>query len=109
MRRTICFILLALSPTALLAQYPNIRVSRPESMNPEEVTIAINPANPQQLAAGANLNYYYLSNDGGANWVEKRLTSTLGVYGDPCVIFDALGSLYYGHLSNPPMAEKPGG
>jgi hypothetical protein len=95
---SICMIL----PALLSAQYPNIRVSRPESTRPEEVTLAINPANPQQLAAGANLNFYYLSNDGGLNWTENRLTSTLGVYGDPCVIFDATGSLYYGHLSNPP-------
>lgn len=102
MPRTIGFILLAALSPALLAQYPNIRVSRPESTRPEEVTIAINPANPQQLAAAANIDYYYLSNDGGASWVEKRLTSTFGVWGDPCVIFDAPGNLYYGHLSRPP-------
>lgn len=27
--------------------------------------------------------------------------SSLGVWGDPCVIFDAEGNLYYGHLSDP--------
>lgn len=104
MYRTFYLLLLGATSTTLLAQYPNIRVSRPESTNPEEVTIAINPANPQQLAAGANINYYYRSNDGGTTWAEERLTSSFGVYGDPCVIFDAQGSLYYGHLSNPPAA-----
>jgi hypothetical protein len=89
--------------SALLAQYPNIRLSKPESTRPEEVTIAINPANPRQLAAGANINFYYYSTDGGLTWTETRLTSSLGVYGDPCVIFDAVGNLYYGHLSNPPV------
>lgn len=95
-------IFVAAFSTPSLAQYPNIRVSKPESTRPEEVTIAINPANPLQLAAGANINFYYASADGGLTWTETRLTSSLGVYGDPCVIFDAGGNLYYGHLSNPP-------
>lgn len=97
-----CGALLAVLTNILWAQYPNVRLSRPESTRPEEVTIAINPANPQQIAAGANIDFYYFSNDGGLTWAEKRLTSTFGVYGDPCAIFDGLGSLYYGHLSNPP-------
>jgi len=85
----------------ILAQYPNIRVSNPDSHDPEEVTIAINPANPNNLAAGANISYYYYSFDGGRSWTEGRLTSSLGVCGDPCVIFDATGDLYFGHLSCP--------
>lgn len=94
--------ILVLLPHAILAQYRNIRVSQPASTRPEEVTIAINPANPNQLAAGANINFYYYSNDGGLSWTEGRLTSSFGVWGDPCVIFDAVGNLHYGHLSNPP-------
>lgn len=84
------------------AQYPNVRVSSISSNNPEEVTIAINPTNPLNLAAGANINYYYYSTNGGLNWTQGTLTSSFRVYGDPCVVFDALGNLYYGHLSNPP-------
>jgi len=85
------------------AQYTNIRISRPSSTTPEEVTIAINPTNPLNLAAGANINYSYYSTDGGSTWVEQRLISSdFGVWGDPCVGFDADGNLYYGHLSNPP-------
>ncbi len=85
------------------AQYTNIRVSHPSSTTPEEVTIAINPTNPLNLAAGANINYSYYSTDGGYTWVEQRLISSdFGVWGDPCVGFDADGNLYYGHLSNPP-------
>ena len=70
-------------------------------MEPEEVSIAVNPANPSNLVAGANISFYYSSTDGGFTWSENRLSSTFGVWGDPCVIFDALGNAYYGHLSNP--------
>jgi len=91
-----------LFPAVLAAQYQNVRVSSPTANQPEEVSIAINPTNPQNLVAGANLRYAYRSTNGGLTWIESQLTSTYGVYGDPCVTFDALGNAYYGHLSNPP-------
>jgi len=84
----------------LYSQYQNIQVS--QSGNPEEVAIAINPTNPLNLAAGANIDYYYYSMDGGLTWMEGHLTSSFGVWGDPCVIFDPDGNLFFGHLSNPP-------
>jgi flagellar hook assembly protein FlgD len=83
------------------SQIQNIRIDGPLSNSPEEVTIAINPANPDVLAGGANINHFYYSVDGGLSWGEKHLSSTLGVWGDPCVLFDSLGNLYYAHLSNP--------
>src|SRR3972149_4436659 len=83
------------------AQYQNIRIDGPESWSPEEVTISINPANTNILAAGANIDHFYYSFDSGMNWGEKHMSSTLGVWGDPCVVYDSLGNLYYAHLSNP--------
>lgn len=70
---------------SVAAQYQNIRISATSSNDPEEVTITINPTNPLNLAAGANLNYYYYSTNGGLNWTQGLLGSTFGVWGDPCV------------------------
>jgi Secretion system C-terminal sorting domain/BNR/Asp-box repeat len=83
------------------AQFQNIRIDGPQSNSPEEVTIAINPLNTDIIAAAANIDHFYNSFDAGLNWGEKHLSSTLGVWGDPCVLFDSLGTLYYAHLSNP--------
>ncbi|NWF89700.1 MAG: exo-alpha-sialidase [Ignavibacteriaceae bacterium] len=88
--------------TAILAQHKNYRVSSTASFDPEEVTIAINTKNPNQLAAGANIRYFYGSSDSGLTWNQSDMTSTLGVWGDPCLIYDGLGNLFYAHLSNPP-------
>jgi hypothetical protein len=89
--------------TPLFAQYQNIRVDSPSSNQPEEVSIAINSVNPNFLAAGANINHFFRSSDGGYNWQTFFLSSSFGVWGDPCVVYDQLGYLYYGHLSNPPF------
>ena len=84
----------------VFSQYPNKLIDNTGS--PEEVTISINPLNPDILAAGANIDNFYRSTDGGNTWVESHLVSTLlGVWGDPVVLFDSLGNLYYSHLSNP--------
>jgi hypothetical protein len=86
----------------LFSQYLNIRVDGAGSSSPEEVTIAINPLNPDILVAGANIDHFYRSTNGGLTWSESRLVSNnLGVWGDPVVLFDSLGNLYYAHLSNP--------
>ena len=82
-------------------QYQNIRVDGLGNTSHNEVTIAINPLNPNILAGGANINNFYSSIDGGNTWSESDMSSTLGVWGDPVVLFDSLGNLYYAHLSNP--------
>lgn len=82
--------------------YVLVQVNDPASTTAEEVTIAINPTNPLNLIAGANIDYVYTSFDGGFSWTESCLESPLGVWGDPCIVFDTLGQAYYGHLSDPP-------
>ena len=94
------FVIIFLLTISLLAQYPNITVDA--SGSPEEVAIAINPLNPNILAGGANISSFYRSTNGGQSWIESELVSNdLGVWGDPVVLFDSLGNLYYVHLSNP--------
>jgi hypothetical protein len=87
--------------TGSISLSPNVLVSLPGNFRPEEVSICINPLNPLNVVAASNLDFYYYSFDGGITWMEGRLGSSLGVWGDPCVIFDAEGNLYYGHLSDP--------
>jgi hypothetical protein len=86
-------------PGLLYGQIRNVRIDTPGTNQPEEVSIAINPVDPMNIAAGSNLDYYYYSTDGGNTWQQGRLQSTWGVWGDPCVIYDSKGNLYYGHLS----------
>ena len=101
MKKRILYLFIILLNIELFCQYPNIRVNNAGSTDPEEVSIAINPANPNYLSAGANIKYMYYSSNGGYNWTQKNLSSTFGVWGDPCVMYDKSGNLFYGHLSNP--------
>src|SRR5271169_6106957 len=100
--RSVCYILFLATLFAtgdLRAQITNVRISDPSLNSPEEVTIAINPKNPQQIAAGSNLNYLYTSYDGGLSWNSTSGSSQYGLWGDPCVMYDDSGVLYYEHLS----------
>ncbi|MCK9616551.1 MAG: exo-alpha-sialidase [Lentimicrobiaceae bacterium] len=92
------FLLLAAIPA--YTQHTNIMIS--SNNEPEEPSIYINPHNTQQIVAGSNINNFYFSQDGGYTWAEHQLTSSLyGVWGDPCLLFDTTGSIYFFHLSNP--------
>lgn len=83
----------------LFSQHANILVSN--SNAPNEPSIIINPQNPMQMIAGANLDNVYYSNDGGFTWSEDQLSSSLGVWGDPTITVDTAGNFYFLHLSNP--------
>ncbi|HCY76992.1 MAG TPA: hypothetical protein DHV28_13810 [Ignavibacteriales bacterium] len=85
------------------AQYSNVRIDGANSNQPEEVSIAINPTNPNYVSAAANINHFFRSTDAGLTWSTSYLSSSFGVWGDPSVVYDELGNLYFGHLSNPPF------
>jgi hypothetical protein len=93
------FLLLSLE---LEAQYPNIKVNS-SGTDPEEVSIAVSSSNPGNLAVGANISYFYFSSNAGLSWTQQNITSNMfSVWGDPCLIYDGIGNLFYAHLSNTP-------
>lgn len=98
MKKITIFLILLLSPLInIFGQLQNIRIDK-LARQPNEVCIAINLNNPSQLAVGSNLHYLFVSNNSGKDWDEKILTSSYGVWGDPCLIFDDKNSLYFAHL-----------
>ena len=86
-------------PVALMGQFQNVMIGN--QFFPEEPSIMINPYNTDQLVAAANIDNYYYSDNGGVTWTQGILTSTYGVWGDPCIIVDTNGHFYFLHLSNP--------
>ncbi|MFN8304285.1 MAG: sialidase family protein [Saprospiraceae bacterium] len=84
--------------------FTNVLIAKGEknsAYGPCEPTICINPANINNVAAGAILDRYYWSDDGGRSWQSGKLKSSHGVFGDPVLVADNLGNFYYGHLSDP--------
>jgi Neuraminidase (sialidase) len=65
-----------------------------------EPSIAINPTNTNELAAGSILDNYHFSKDGGKTWTSRKIDSKYGVWGDPVLTFDRSGKVYYFHLAN---------
>jgi hypothetical protein len=96
------FIILALFICSFTyAQYKNIKVNT-KNNRPNETSIAIDPSNPQHIVAGANVSNYYYSLDGGNSWTNGLLMSQeYGVWGDPNIIFDYDGNVYFFHLAVP--------
>ena len=84
---------------SVYAQFTVVDVST--NSYPAEPSIAMDPAAPNWLIAAANLNVFFVSSDTGKTWTESRVTSTLGVYGDPVMMIDTAGDFYFFHLSNP--------
>ncbi len=87
----------------LFAQFNNIKLDEADGLSypPCEPSIAINPLNTDNIVAGAILDKVYVTFDGGTSWEKQRLSSTYGVYGDPCIVADMKGNFYYLHLSDP--------
>lgn len=101
MKKSLIIILILFLGWALKteAQHQNIIISQGNGLS--EPSIFVNPNNPDDIVAGAIIDKYYVSNDGGLNWNAGALTSPYGVWGDPVLIVDSYGDYYYFHLSNP--------
>ena len=106
MNTTLRIIILIISASTFLYSQPFQNILISNVGGPEEVSICINPKNLNHLVAGANINKYYYSSNGGFNWTSGNLvSSTYGVWGDPTIIVDTAGNFYYFHLSNPPSGS----
>ena len=103
MKKLIIGILLSGYSVLSFSQHQNILIDDEEGNYPPcEPSIIINPANTSHMVAGAILDRYYYSTDGGLHWNKGQLSSPSGVWGDPVVAVDNNGSYYFFHLSNPP-------
>ncbi len=80
------------------AQFTNVMIGN--SNSPSEPAIVIDQNNTNIQFAASNISNYYVSTDAGVTWSENTLTSSLGVWGDPCLAIDNSGSFYFFHLSN---------
>ncbi len=86
------------------------RVSEPDAINPAEVSVAINPQNPDNVV-GASFavgrpprapygSYNYSSMDGGKTWKTIPVPDPKNLYqGDDVVYFGSDGTAYHTHLS----------
>lgn len=70
---------------------------------PNEPSIVIDPKNPAHIMAASNVDNVYESVDSGKTWNKEKLTSSYGVFGDPCLITDTSHHFYYFHLAQNPL------
>lgn len=85
---------------SLHCQFKNVQINNSSANQPNEVTVAVNPKNPSYISAASNLNLFYSSTDGGKTWTQKIMSSIWKVWGDPCLVYDTNGNLFFGHLSD---------
>jgi len=104
MRKSI-FIFLALTflTVGLKAQFKNIKLTDlSESKYPlTGPGIAVNQKNPDNIIAGISPDRAFYTYDGGKTWSESQLTSPNGVAGNPALISDLRGHVYFFHRSDP--------
>ena len=97
-----CLLLLVFvtSSQIIYAQSPYKNVMIGNENEPNELSIAMHPFDFNNMVVGANIDSYYYTFDGGLTWSQRKMTSSYGVWGDPCVVADTKGNFYYFHLSN---------
>lgn len=96
----ICFLVLSITAQG---QFKNIKLAEQVDgvYPPVEPSIAINKKNTKNIVAGVVLDRAIYTLDGGETWAETKLESPYGVFGDPAVISDVKGDIYFFHLADP--------
>ncbi len=97
----ILFLAIMLLCLTAKSRHDNIKIFE-SKYNPNEPSITIDIKHPENLMAGCNLHWVASSNDTGKTWEVHKLTSALGVWGDPAIICDTNSNFYYFHLSQRP-------
>jgi hypothetical protein len=123
-QRMVIALALVCFPCHMLFAQQVIRVSDADAISPAEVSIAINPKNPDNLVAVSfqtgrppkprAASYNYVSMDGGKTWKTIPVEDPKGLtQGDDAVYFSNDGTAYHTHLSfvgirvaKPPRAES---
>ena len=95
--------LLLIVQVGAVAQFKNIKLAEQVEgvYPPVEPSITINKKNPKNIVAGVVLDRAIYTLDGGVTWSESKLESPYGVYGDPALVSDIKGHIYYFHLADP--------
>ena len=103
----IIVLLLVTVHPAVQCQVEHITVN-PRMLNTcNEPAIAVNPVNPENIAIGVNNTYCFYTYNGGRSWSNVKMQSSYGVWGDPTLVFDSEGNLYFAHLSGePPLSGR---
>lgn len=85
------------------AQFKNIKLAeqREGVYPPVEPSITINKKDQKNVVAGIVLDRAVYTNDGGETWKESVLKSPYGVFGDPAVISNSKGDIFFFHLADP--------
>jgi len=103
------FALLVITSASVSAQQV-VRITEPDAINPAEVTIAINPKNPDNMIAASFQtgrppkpragSYHYVTFDGGKTWKTVSTPDPKNlVQGDDVLAFSSDGVAYHAHLS----------
>ena len=100
----------ALSLTSLAQTHRVIQVTEKDAINPSEVSIAINPKNPDNIV-GVSLQYgkpgqarvsnaRYVTNDGGKTWTTIYASNERNLpQGDDSIAFSSEGIAYHCYMS----------
>ena len=107
--KTLLLCLLLLGSSSTFAQHV-VRITDPSAINPAEVSIAINPKNPDNMIAASFQigrppkpragSSHYVTFDGGKTWKTVPTPNPTNlVQGDDIVVFSNDGIAYHVHLS----------
>jgi len=66
-----------------------------------ECNTAVNPRNPLWIFTAYNTNGTHYTTNGGLNWLVNNPSFGGSVAGDPVVVYDSLGNLYYDNMKGP--------